>query len=209
MTGAAIGLLLAAAAPSVTPSRLPPVEMCRGDADFDRFRTELVAAVAAKDAAAIRRLAASDILSNFGGDGSWSEFASTWGLEADPAASQLWSQLEELFKLGCAPTEAGGRVFPSLFQNSGEDTDPFELVVARPGSGLYAKPGDERPIATLDWHSARQGNPTGESGLVEVTLFDGRKGWLRESDLLSPLGYRLVAERRDGRWVIAALVAGD
>ena len=205
---AAIALALAAA-PATTPARLPPIERCRGDAGFDAFRKDLTAAVTAQDVAAIRRLAATDIRSSFGGDGGWNEFASTWGLDTDPSASKLWGELRALFSLGCAPTEAGGRVFPSLFQDSGDDTDPFELVVARRGAGLYANPGDTRPITTLDWHSARQGDPVAQSGWVEVTLFDGRKGWLRESDAISPLGYRLVAERRDGRWLIAALVAGD
>ena len=207
----AITLMLAAAAaaPAATPPRLPPVEDCRGDAAFDAFRTALKDAVARKDIAALRPWVADDIRSSFGGDGGWAEFASTWGLEADPAASKLWAQLDKLFQLGCAPTQAGGRVFPSLFQASGEDTDPFELIVARPGSQLYAKARDAKPVATLDWHSARQGDPGAESGWVEVTLFDGRKGWLREADVLSPLDYRLVAERRGGRWLIAALVAGD
>ena len=208
MIAVAIALALAAA-PSTTPPRLPPVEMCRGDAGFDVFRKELAAAVAAKDVAAIKRLSASDIRSSFGGDGGWAEFSSSWGLDTEPAKSKLWPQLDELFKLGCAPTQAGGRVFPSLFQASGEDTDPFELVVARPGSKLYRAPRAAEPVATLDWHSARQGDPGAESGWVQVTLFDGRKGWLREADVLSPLDYRLVAERRGGRWVIAALVAGD
>ncbi len=209
MTGAAIALLLAAAVPAVTPNRLPPIELCRGDADFDRFRAALVGAVEAKNAGTIRDLVASDVRTSFGGDGGWDEFATTWGLDTDPAASKLWAQLQSLFALGCAPTQAGGRVFPSLFQNSGEDTDPFELVVARPGAGLFAKAGDARPVATLDWHSARQVDPVGEGDWVNVSLFDGREGWLKASDTLSPLGYRLVAERREGRWLIAALVAGD
>ena len=209
MIAAAIALLLAAAAPANTPTRLPPFEDCRGDSAFDRFRAELTDAVARRDVAELRPLVADNILSSFGGDGGWSEFALAWGLETEPAASKLWPQLEELLKLGCASTQAGGRVFPSLFQHSGEDADPFELVVARPGSGLYAKARDATAVAALDWHSARQSDPGPESGWVEVTLFDGRKGWLREVDLLSPLGYRLVAERRGGRWLIVAMVAGD
>ena len=209
MIALAIAAAMAATPTMVTPVRLPPLERCQGDGDFDRFRAALSQAATGKDVAALRALVADNIVSSFGGDGGWAEFASTWGLERDAANSRLWPQLAELFKLGCAPTQAGGRVFPSLFQASGEDSDPFELVVSRPGAGLYAKPGDSTPIAVLDWHSARQGDLGAESGWVEVALFDGRKGWLRDADALSPLGYRLVAERRKGRWVIAALVAGD
>ena len=93
---------------------------------------------------------------------------------------------------------------------SGEDTDPFELVVARPGSVLRTSAGDTAaPAATLDWHTARLVEEPADTPFVKVALFDGRTGWLKASDLISPLGYRLVAERRGDRWLIAALVAGD
>ena len=49
----------------------------------------------------------------------------------------------------------------------------------------------------------------GLSILPGHALIDGREGWLHSTDLLSPLGHRLVVERRGGRWLIAALVAGD
>ena len=41
--------------------------------------------------------------------------------------------------------------------------------------------------------------------LNHPVTFDTR----RAVDLLSPLGYRMVAENRGGRWLIAALIAGD
>ena len=209
MIALALALFQAAATPAITPPRLPPVELCRGDQEFERFRIELIEAVGSRSVAALRRLAADDIRSSFGGDGGWDEFASSWDLDSDPSASELWSELQGQLELGCAPTEAGGRVFPGMFHNSGEDSDPFELVVARPGAGLYSTPGDAHPVAKLDWHSARQSEQADGSEWVSVTLFDGRTGWLKAADAISPLGYRLVAERLGGRWQIAAFVAGD
>ena len=38
---------------------------------------------------------------------------------------------------------------------------------------------------------------------------DGREGWLRANELRSPLDYRAVAEKRKGKWMITAFVAGD
>ena len=33
---------------------------------------------------------------------------------------------------------------PGMFEAMGEDADPFELVVARPGAGLYPAPTEKR-----------------------------------------------------------------
>ena len=42
-----------------------------------------------------------------------------------------------------------------------------------------------------------------------VLLPDGRTGWLRADDVHSPVGWRAIFERRDGRWMIVAFIAGD
>ena len=204
-----LAFLIGAAVAAATPAQLPPVDRCTGDAAFDQFRAALEDAVARKDPVALRKLTADDIRVDFGGDGGWQEFLATWNL-GDPQNSRLWAQLREVMAGGCAKTEANGRVFPGLFEDMGDDVDPFELVVARPGAVLRSAATDiSTPVATLDWHAARLIEEPLENPFVKVTLIDGRTGWLHSSDLISPLGHRLVIERRDGRWLIAALVAGD
>ena len=42
-----------------------------------------------------------------------------------------------------------------------------------------------------------------------VTLVDGRKGFVNDEEVLTPLGYRLFFERNGGEWLITAFVAGD
>ena len=209
MISLAAAMALAATSPQTTPPRLPPVERCTGDGGFDRFRAALADAVARKDPRALRLLTANDILSNYGGGASWKEFASTWNLD-HPQHSRLWKELQEALGLGCAPTEGGGRVFPGMFEDMGDDEDPFALVVARPGAVLRAAATESSAaVATLDWHSALIVEEPPENPLVKVKLVDGREGWLKSSDMLSPLGYRLVVEKRDGRWKITSLIAGD
>lgn len=214
MTGAAVGLLLlAAAAPPVTPNRLPPVDLCGGDPAFDRYRQNLEDAVTRKDVAALRRVTAANVMVNFGGGDSWDDFARQWALGRNPSQSSLWNEMRKVIALGCAPAPGGkGRVFPSLFVALGDDIDPWELVVARQGAPLYARPNVRaETIARLDWHSARLLDTPGPADWGEVELLDGNKGrgWLRRSDWLSPLGYRLISERRGGRWVMTAFIAGD
>ena len=205
MIGIAIGAALAAA----TPAQLPPVDRCRDDAAFNQFRSALEDAVTRKDPAALRRLAADDIHSNFGGDGSWKEFSATWALD-DPQKSVLWKELHGVMALGCAKTEDKGRVFPGLFEDMGDEADPFELLVARPGAALRSAPDKAAPVvAKLEWTSTIQLESPESGDWVKVQVPGGESGWVETGQLISPLDFRLVSELRDGRWQITAFVAGD
>ena len=57
MKRAAFALLLLAAVPAqaALPSKLPPVDRCKGDAAFEKFRNQLRAAIAKKDRGALLR----------------------------------------------------------------------------------------------------------------------------------------------------------
>lgn len=201
--------MIAAALAAATPAQLPPVDRCRDDAGFSQFRSALEDAVTRKDPAALRRLVADDVRSSFGGDGSWDEFASTWALN-QPQKSALWKEMQEVMALGCAKTGDGGRVFPGLFDDLGDDADPFELVVIRPGAGLRAAPDkNASAAATRDWASAIALADRGPDGWVRVQVPDGDSGWVETDLAISPLDYRLVSELRDGRWQVTAFVAGD
>ena len=202
-------LMIAAAMAASSPARLPPVDRCAGEADFAQFRSAIEDAVTRKDAAALRKLAASNIQSNFGGEGSWSEFASTWALN-EPQTSKLWDKMQEVMALGCAKTEDGGRVFPGLFDDVSEDVDVFELLVARPGAVLRASADKQAPaIMRLDWTSTLQIESPAPENWVKVQVPSGETGWVETDLLISPLDYRLVSEKRDGRWQITAFIAGD
>lgn len=211
MIAALFAVTMAAAAPTITPPRLPPVDQCRGDQGFDRFRASLEDAITRKDVTALKRLAAPGIRVNFGGDGSWDEFARQWDLNSNPGMSGLWKEMAGAIALGCAKTEAGGRVFPGLFEATGDDVDPFELLVARPGTKLHSRPEKESAvIATLDWTATIQIETQAPEGWTRVQLLgNGPLGWVETEGMLSPLGYRLVIEQIAGRWQISAFVAGD
>lgn len=204
-----IGLAVAAVLAAATPARLPPVDRCQGDPGFDQFRAALDDAVARKDPAALQRLASDDIRSSFGGDGGWDEFASAWGL-AEPQKSALWKRLQSVMALGCARTEAGGRVFPGLFEDMGEESDPFDLLVVRPGAALRTSPDKNAPVeARLDWTVTSILESPAPGEWVKVQVPGGPTGWVETDLTISPIDYRLVSELRDGRWRLTAFVAGD
>lgn len=195
---------------AATPHRLPPVEHCTGDAGFDRFRAALKRAVAVRDPAGLKRLVAPDITVNFGGDSGWADFAAAWGLATQARTSKVWDEMARAMALGCARTPDGRRrVMPGMFAAVGDEVDIFDLVAVRPGTPLRDKAGGGgRVIAMLDW-DAGEIQTGGDPQWARLKLLDGRSGWVATDRLVSPVGYRLVTERRNGRWLITAFVAGD
>lgn len=201
-------LLLALTA--ATPLRLPPVEHCKSDPSFATFRTELGRAVANRDPAALKALMAADVTVNFGGDVGWAAFANSWNLGRQARASKLWGEMARSLTLGCAVAPDGrSRVMPGMFETIDEDVDIFDLVAVRAGTPLRATASSKgRVIATLDWH-AGEVQAGGSEAWTRVKLLDGRTGWVASDRLVSPIGYRLVVEKRGGRWLVTAFVAGD
>ncbi len=206
----ALGPFLMLALTAATPHRLPPVERCKSDAGFAAFRAQLGRAVHNRDPVALKALVASDVTVNFGGDVGWADFAAFWGLEKQARTSELWEEMAPALTLGCAVTPDGrSRVMPGLFESIGDDVDIFDLVAVRTGTPLRATAdGSGRVIATLDWHAGEvQAGST--DTWTHVKLLDGREGWVAKDRLVSPIGYRLATEKRGGRWLVTAFVAGD
>lgn len=203
-----IELLMMAAAQGA-PARLPPVDQCSRDPGFKAFHASLKSAVAKRDGDAFLNLLAPDVLVNFGGENGKAAFAKQW--EVRSRISPLWAQMDAVLRLGCARVDSA-RVMPSLAgQFDGDnDVDVFELsVVTAPGARLRKSHDIEgATIATLAWDVVRPIANEGDAW-TKVRLHDGREGWLRADELRSPLDYRAVAEKRKGKWMITAFVAGD
>ena len=60
-----------------------------------------------------------------------------------------------------------------------------------------------------EWRGLPETPTQADTSWAGVVLPDGRSGWLRAEDFHSPVGWRTVFARRDGRWVMTAFVAGD
>ena len=60
-----------------------------------------------------------------------------------------------------------------------------------------------------DWRGVPESPVEPDTSWAGVLLPDGRTGWLRADDVHSPVGWRAIFERRDGRWMIVAFIAGD
>lgn len=195
------------------PLRLPPTDDCRSDPSFVEYRKRLSAAIAGKDAKALRPLVDPNILYSFGDDGGWTGFAGTWNLDR-PADSQLWLELSQVLNLGCE-VHGDQRGAPGNFNRLseiGEGLPPFFAVDK--DAALRRRPDDNAAVVMLlDNHVLIEiidDEPdTVPEGWLHARLTNGQSGYVRLSAVRSAIDYRAAFEKRDGRWVMTSFVAGD
>jgi hypothetical protein len=202
-----IAFALLIAQPAPVPERLPPVEQCAGEPGFDEFRARLKDAVARKDEPALLSMLTDDVEVNFGGDIGPALFASNWKFD-EAGESHVWAELKEALAQGCAPS-GDALVAPSFVTRFPGQLDAFETVIIAPETPLQkAKAAGVPGRDVLDWHLAKVTDDLDETW-IGVHLIDGRQGFVRRDQMINPLDYRLVFEKRDGKWMISAFVAGD
>lgn len=208
MNDAIAALAALAMAVPATPDRLPPIERCTADASFIQFRDQIRGVIARKDGAALMELLADDVMTDLGGGQGKKAFGAAWDLD-HTERSPLWQELQAAIGLGCAPA-GDALVAPSLIVQFPDQLDAFETLVALPGTKLRAAPDDLAPVvATLDWHVLTVVEPVDVAPWSEVRLADGRKGYVRGDQVRSPIDYRAAFEKRGGKWLLTAFIAGD
>jgi len=205
----AVALIASLPSPSPAaelPRTLPPLEQCSGDRSFVQFRSRLKQIVAKRDRTAFLELLAPDVLVNFGGASGRKVFEEEWSFDATEY-DNLWSQLENMLQMGCA-RDGGSRIIPSLSMQVEQDFDE-EWVVILPGATLYKEAGvpNAKP-ATVPWSVAVVTSRDSDT-MTGVRLADGREGFVSDDRVYEPIGYRMIVEKRGGKWMITAFVAGD
>ena len=200
-------LVLAAAAPTL----LPPVERCGGDPEFTAVRTRLEQIIQKQDIDGLLSLMAQNVRVTFGGRYGREDFRRHWGRSKDQ--SQLWKELHQATKLGCATAVDGQgkeyRAMPAMFVTGG-DLDGFATWVALPGAMMRARRSPKAsvrirlPAWTVLDEVDHDGGPW-----IEARTPKGHRGFVATAQARSIIDYRIVFGRRDGEWKITALVAGD
>lgn len=203
----AAALFLAAA-----PVRLPPVEQCVGDADFNRVRRQLERAVETRDLDGLMSLTSDDVRASFGGRSGREAFSDYW-TAASEDRELLWNELRSALRLGCAQAVDGEgkpyRAIPGMFATGG-DLDGYSTWIALPGAVLRSQP-NANASARMRLPAWTVLNEVGHinGSWVEVRTPKGRSGYVSTAQARSLLDYRIIFGRRDGHWRITAFVAGD
>ena len=152
---------------------------------------------------------APDVLVNFGGASGRAAFDQEWDL-AEPDDRNVWGQLAKALRGGCARSDAA-RVIPSLLiqLEPYAEEDLADRVLILPGAKLYESIGvAAKDSRTTPWAVATVVSRVADWG-TGVRLADGREGYIPDDDLYALPDYRLIIERRRGKWMITAFVAGD
>ena len=202
-------MILVAVALAQLSARLPPVDQCREDASFLRFRSKLARTIERHDTKELLRVVADDVMVDFDTPRGPREFARAWKLDGKRAAdSPVWGELATVIRLGC--TQLGAvRIMPSHGEQLG-DADPLETFLALPGVLLRAAPrSGAKALARLDYDvvTLKGSWPTGD--WMHVALSGGRSGYLRKEEVRTALQYRAGFEKVGGRWRMTSFVQGD
>jgi uncharacterized protein len=196
-------------ADSVRSLTIKPVDEAVTDPDFFLFRWRLQTALAARDTTEVMRVVDPSILNSFGGDGGPDEFRKQWQLKT-PEKSYLWITLGAVLALGGRFLQDSMFYAPYLFDATAGD--PFEtLVVLGTNVPVHAGPGATfRVIDTLFLEEVTKWRGKATTGEWDpIRTLKGRTGWVHQRFLRSPTDYRAGFVRRQGRWWLRALVAGD
>lgn len=207
-------LLLVCGLASAESLRLAARDESNRDPTFLSFRDKLVQSARKRDSRFVLASLDPNIKNGFGeGDeDARRRFGEIW--RPSSRQSHLYPLLIQLLALGAVRAEEENTfVAPSLFRLFPPDLDPYEHVIAISSSvPIYAAATrTAKIIFTANHHILKRG-PRGEvgpAGWTEVVTPDGRTGFTRTSRVYHPVGTRIHFEKKDGRWWITGLLAGD
>jgi len=197
--------------------RVRPFDDGPQDASFLKFRNDLKAIIASKDAAALMKIVDPKIANGFGGEDGSAKFRSGWKV-GDPK-SELWHALSLVIELGGNFDNKTTFSAPYPYSAFPSDVDGFTtVVVTAEGAVMREKPkSDAAVVRTLDHDILTYaGQPLGklqheatENDWIELKDAHGKRGFVRALDVRSPIDYRAIFEKKRGKWLMTAFLAGD
>jgi len=197
--------------------RVRPFDDGPKDASFLKFRNELKAIIAAKDEAALMKIVDPKIQNGFGGEDGSAKFRSGWKL-GDPK-SEVWRALSLTIELGGNFDNKTTFSAPYPYSAFPSDVDGFTtVVVTAEGAVMREQPKpDARVVRTLDHDILMYAaQPLGklqheatEADWLELKDAKGKHGFVRALDVRSPIDFRAIFEKKRGKWLMTAFLAGD
>jgi len=191
--------------------KLYPVDEAARDASLFVLRARLLEAVQQRDTAFIIGSLSLDIVNSFGGKGGIAEFKEQW--KPEQPGSKLWPTLAAVLGLGGSFRNEKTFAAPYTFSQFPDGMDAFEHgVIVGENVRVRQKARADSPVVTLlsfdivevtDWGSESR------EGWVRIKLASGEQGYIARPYVRSPLDYRVVFEKRQGKWLITTFVAGD
>jgi hypothetical protein len=195
----------------VTPARtLLPVDEAAAVPDFFSFRARLLQVIARRDAAALLEIVDPDIKNGFGGDDGKAAFERDW--RPSSADSRVWETLAAVLALGGKRSGEDGFTAPYVFAAWPDGIDGFEHVAVI-GDRVVVRRAprlDAAEVARVGFEVLRRGrDDRAPEAWTPVITPDGQPGYISSQYVRSPIDYRAFFTKKNGRWLMVMLLAGD
>jgi hypothetical protein len=197
--------------------KLNPVDEAARDPSFRAFRNKLLAAVRKRDETVLYESLDPKITNSYGGDGGITEFKEQWKMRQ--GQTKVWDELTTILSMGGSfATVAGVKSFcaPYVYSKFPDDLDAYDYAaITGTGVRVRARPGLNALIVTnLSYDIVQLDRETSASGVdnrgwVKIIAPNGKKGYVSSQYIRSPIDYRACFEKKQGKWLMTALVAGD
>lgn len=195
-------------------AKLLPVDEAAKDPSFFAFRARLLVAIARKDVNYLISVLDPQIRTDFGGGGGIADFKKAWHLERP--TSQIWNELASVLSLG-GSFDNGSFSAPYIYSKFPDEFDAYEYrAVIDDGVRVRREPNTNGGIIkTLSFDivkvivEAPTDSRLAKRQWLTVELADGQKGFMAKEYLRSPIDYRAIFEKKSGKWLMTAFIAGD
>lgn len=197
-----------------------PVDEGKTDASFNAFREKLISAVKNRDTKYLLSVLDRNIKSSFGGDNTIEDFKRMWKI--DSPKSKVWGELLAVLTNGGKFTREGNDILfsaPYSFTHFPDDLDAFEYrIIFGNNINLRAQPDlKAKTVARLSYHivkvdyenSVKINNDENEYSWLKVETLGGKKGFVKTELVRSPIDYRAIFEKQNGKWKMITFIAGD
>lgn len=201
------------------------------DPELEAAIRKIKNAVAEKNYEVLLSFVAEDIKWSFGGDDGKPGFIKEWKLDSDPLNSDIWRELNEIFRLGGGKFYCGAGGEPPTYTtpytfNAETALDCFEFhYITGKGVNLRKRPGTDSPVIrklnyeavytrfefnSHDTERLSYGEiKEGKKPWYKVATFDAKTGYVFGDFIRSPIDYRLGMTKISKGWQISFFIAGD
>jgi hypothetical protein len=210
---AAMMVCVAAAAQS---RKLNPVDEAPKDPSFKAFRDKLLTAVKRQDETVLYESLDPKITNSFGGEGGVTEFNTHWKMGEE--RTRLWDELATILSMGGSFASVQGQksfCAPYVYSNFPDNLDATGYAaITGTGVRVRAAASLNAPVITalsydivqLDFEPSASGQ---NAEWVKIIAPNGKKGYVFGKYIRRPTDYRACFEKKQGKWKMTALIAGD
>ncbi len=194
-----------------------PVDEGRKDASFVSFRQKLTEAIKKRDRKFILGILDRNIKNSFGGDGGIEEFKETWKI--DNPKSEFWNKMLTVITNGGVFFSKDTFIAPYSFERFPKNLDAFEhQVIFGSNVNLRSQPEiSSKLISQLSYNvikvdyekSVKERSNENKYLWLKVETLSGKKGFIKAKYVRSPIDYRAIFEKNNGKWKMGAFISGD